>query len=96
MRIVIKHPGCRPEEIEAENTLESLQKAVGGHIETVTFAKDMALICNEEGRLRGLETNCTVFGISFVGPILAIGIDGAEFRGLDDEELRLALKLLDK
>ena len=96
MRIIKKLPGQRPEVVDTENTLEALQEAVGGYIEAVTFAEDAALICNEEGRLLGLQHNCTVLGIPFVGPVLAVGVAGEEFRGLRDEQLQLMLELLDR
>lgn len=37
MKAIIKKPNCKAEAIEIENTLEALQQAVGGHIETLTF-----------------------------------------------------------
>lgn len=61
------------------DTLENLQKTVGGYIETVTLAQDLVVICNEEGRLQGLEPNCTVRGVDFVGTIAVVGVDGDAF-----------------
>ena len=61
------------------DTLENLQKTVGGYIETVTLASDLVVICNEEGRLLGLEPNCTVCGIDFVGTIIVVGVQGDAF-----------------
>lgn len=69
--VIIKEPN-KPARIEThfENTLEAFQEAVVGYIETVTLASDLVIICNEEGRLRGLEYNATVCGVSFVGTII--------------------------
>lgn len=66
------------------NTLENFQRNVGGYIEAVTLGKvlgkgDLVIICNEEGRLRGLPYNCCICGIDFVGDIVAVGADGDEF-----------------
>lgn len=58
MKAIRKKLGCAPEIIEVENTLKALQAEVGGYIETVTFASDAAVICNEEGRILGLPYNC--------------------------------------
>ena len=44
MKAIRKKPGCAPEVIEVENTLEALQNEVGGYIETVTVASDTAII----------------------------------------------------
>jgi hypothetical protein len=55
---------------------------VGGYIETVSFASDACIICNEEGRLLNLPFNCKLLGKEFVGPILIVGVDGDEFTDL--------------
>ena len=94
MRVIRKAPGSPPELVEMENTLEALQQAVGGYIETVTFSPDAAVVCNEEGRLRSLPYNCSFLGITFVGPILVVGIDGDEMSSLDDGDAALILHLL--
>lgn len=92
--MIRKAPGRLPEMVEMENTLEALQQAVGGYIETVTFSPDAAVVCNEEGRLRGMAPNCSFLGISFVGPILVVGVDGDEMCSLDDGDAALILHLL--
>ena len=94
MRVIRKDPGRPPELVEMENTLAALQQAVGGYIETVTLSVDTAIICNEEGRLQGLPYNCDFLGISFVGPILVVGIDGDEMCSLDDGDAALILHML--
>ena len=91
MRVIYKAPGCAPEPRDIPNTLEELQAAVGGYIETVTFASDAVVICNEEGRLRGLPHNCTFLGVDFVGPILIAGRAGDEFADLDPDTMGLLL-----
>ena len=71
------------EEIEIENTLEALQKAVDGYIETVTLIGGYAvMIVNEEGLLRGMPSNLTASAIAarkIVGTALVVGVDGDEF-----------------
>ena len=94
MRVIRKDPGQPPELVELENTLEALQQAVGGYIETVTLSADAAVVCNEEGRLRGLPYNCDFWGITFVGPILVVGVDGDGMCSLDDGDAALILHLL--
>lgn len=89
MTAIYKAPGYAPEVIDIPNTLEALQEKVGGCIETVTFATGAAIICNEEGRLMGLPYNCNLLGVSFVGPILIVGIDGEEFAGLPEDMLHM-------
>ena len=71
-------PGNNPQIVEIDNTLEALQEAVGGYIETVTIFSNACLICNEEGRLRNLEPQ-EIFGETFFGTCLFVGVKGDEF-----------------
>lgn len=80
--VLIKEPGKSPRHVWISNTLENLQKTVGGYIESVTLATDMCIICNEEGRLMNLPHNCNVCGIDFVGTIILCGIAGEELADL--------------
>ena len=93
MKVVRKEVGCNPQVVEIENTLEALQKEVGGYIETVTMFTDMTIVCNEEGRLMGLEHNLEFAGVDFVGTVLFVGIDGDEFCDLSDEMITYILTL---
>ena len=79
MKIIVKNPGQNPHYEWTDNTLEAFQSIVGGYIEVVTLAPDLALICNEEGRIYGLPLNCNICGVTFVGTIAAVGVNGEEF-----------------
>ena len=72
-------PGALPEQIEIENTLEALQKQVGGHIEAVTVGPDLCAICNEEGLLMDLPYMGSINRIPFFGPVLLVGVNGEDF-----------------
>lgn len=96
MIVVRKKPGRFPEVIDVENTLEALQEQVGGYIEIVTFAEDACVICNEEGRLLGLEPCCRFLGVDFVGTILMAGVDGDTFTDLADKQIGFAIKSLER
>ena len=82
IRVLSKRPGQPPRSVWMANSLENFQTAVGGYIETVTLAEDLVIICNEEGRLKGLPYNCTICGVSFVGDIILAGVKGEEFADL--------------
>ena len=84
MRALRFRPGEAGELVKVENTLEALQKEVGGYIETFTFATDACVICNEEGKLRGLPYNRNLLGEDFVGTILVVGVKGEEFADLPE------------
>lgn len=79
---LVKRPGEPPRHVNVSNKLETLQRNVGGYIEAVTLAKDLVIICNEEGLLQDLPYNCTICGMEFVGTILMVGVDGEEFADL--------------
>ena len=96
MKVIYKAPGCAPEPRDIPNTLEELQAAVGGYIETVTFATDLAVICNEEGRVRGMAHNMKLLGVDFVGPILIVGVAGDEFTDLTPEQMGFLMNGLKK
>ena len=82
-----KEPGKGWKVAEIENTLEALQQGVGGKLEAVTLASDACVLCNEEGRLLGMPYNITICGVSFVGPLLIVGIAGEDFAGLTEQQV---------
>ena len=47
-------PGKSPETVTMPNTLDAMQKMVGGYIEVLPLS-DVCLVCNEDGKLLGLE-----------------------------------------
>ena len=79
IKVIIK----RPEDefgrlVEVENELEVFQNIVGGYIETTGYKK-LVIICNEEGKLRGLQPNIVLGREILVGPIIVCGASGDEF-----------------
>ncbi len=53
MHILIIEPGKHPREADIENSLESLQKTVGGYIEALYPYEDrIAIVCDEEAKLK--------------------------------------------
>ena len=77
--VIIKEPGRVPRHVNISNTLENLQKTVGGYIETVTLCSDLVVICDEEGRIKGKPHCCNIAGVVFVGTVILAGVDGDEF-----------------
>ena len=82
-----KEPGKGWKIAEIENTLEALQRGVGGKLAAVTLASAACVLCNEEGRLLGMPYNTTICGVSFVGPLLIVGIAGEDFAGLTEQQV---------
>lgn len=52
MKVVVVRPGKEPAVEEIDNTLKSMQQAVGGYIEVLHPFSDerICLVCNEEGK----------------------------------------------
>ena len=89
IRCIIKRPDETYGHVtNISTTLKNLQNIVGGPIEQVTIMKEtkdkpgVVVICNEEGKLRGL---CPSFRIGYgvtldiiVGEAIVIGIQGEE------------------
>lgn len=74
--------------IDIENTLEAMQEAVGGYIETVKLTDDACLICNEEGMIRNLRPQ-TILRHTFFGNVLAVGVKGDEFTDVPESLITL-------
>ncbi|MCR5006534.1 MAG: DUF3846 domain-containing protein [Clostridiales bacterium] len=87
IKVIIKHPNQVVGEYKAiDNTLEALQKVVGGYIELISVQSDpeVLLICNEEGKLQGLSHNFIITEKDtlkdlIVGPAIICGADGEDF-----------------
>ena len=60
--VLLVEPNKYPKMIEIDDTLEAMQAVVGGDIEEyMPFDDDVAIICNEEGKVRGLPLNRAVY-----------------------------------
>ena len=90
---VLVRSGTAPEVCSIENELKALQNIVSGYIEVYEISDTAAIICNEEGKLKGLPFNCVVettySNEVFVGDIFIVGIDNetGEFVSLTEEEI---------
>ena len=92
MRVVYVEPNKAPYVAEVTHTLEAEQKAVGGYIEVVyPDDNETCIICNEEGKLIGMEGNRRIGdGSSIIaGPFFICGTTEEDFRGLTDSEVDL-------
>lgn len=77
---IVKCPARGPAVISfIDNTLEAMQKVVGGYIETVSYGH-FVVVCNEEGVLKGLPVNSSM--PQFVGDIFITRADGENFTDL--------------
>lgn len=100
MKILYVEPGKPAELRELGDALKDLQTAVGGYIEAVYPFKDhVCIICNEEGKLLGMEANrvlTTSKGKPYdiiCGPFIVAGLTEDNFGDLTDKQI---VKYLEK
>ena len=91
--VMIKEPGKVPRHVAISDSLENLQRTVGGYIETVTICSDAVLIVDEEGRIKGKKWCCNIAGIDLYGTVIMCGVSGEEFVDLPVDWRGLKLML---
>lgn len=87
LRILMVEPHKAPYEASVPHELTAMQQAVGGMIEVVRNGDGTLLVCNEEGKLLGMEGNRRIPGDVLAGPFFVVGDTGETFRSLTEEEL---------
>ena len=101
MQVVVVEPKKKPEVREIGDSLESMQKIVGGLIEAVyPFDEPVALIANEEGKLLNLPLNRALRDdegnvydiISGTFFLCAAPPDSDHFAGLTDQQVKMYMK----
>jgi len=87
-------PRKGPTVVELKNDLDSLQKAVSegcdrqGLIEIIPIAEGVCILCNEEGKLLGLDGNRRIGNDIIVGTFYVIGEnEEGELISLTDKQL---------
>lgn len=100
IRAIVKRPDEKYGHVtNISCTLKNLQRIVGGPIETVSFGPGAVIICNEEGKFRGLPKNFYIghppFMEAIVGEVAVVGVDGEEFCDLQ-MDFKIWKAMLDK
>ena len=97
-RVVYVEPGKPAVEKKIGTNLRDLQAEVGGLIECVYPHGDQTvLVCNDEGKLLGMEGNRRLGNGSVIaGPFFVIGDAGENFRSLTDAEVSRYLQVYAK
>lgn len=70
IRVLKIEPEQTPAVKEIQNDLESLQAEVSGLIECINFPNGCVVVCNEEGKLRGMPPNRRLGADIICGPFL--------------------------
>lgn len=95
IKVLMVEPGEHPRVVMLKDDLDSLQKAVSigadyqGLIEFVSLGNDDCLMCNEEGKLIGLEGNRRLGHDILVGVFYVMSEnDDGELLSLTDEKIQ--------
>lgn len=71
------------------NTLENLQRTVGGYIEVFPIGGHDVIICDEEGKLKGKPLNVIIRGEMIVGDIIITAYNAeGDFVSIYPEDVR--------
>ena len=102
IQVVLCEPGKKARIATISNTLPSLQQIVGGYIEAVyPFDDPVAIICNEEGKINGLELNRALRDESgkvydiLAGTFLIVGLAKEGFASLSTKHQEKYYKLFE-
>ena len=91
MKVVIVEPGKPGYVKDIEDKLENLQQIVGGYIEAITLKPGVVLVCNEEGKIKGLPINRDI-GFDYIcGTFFICGTKGEDFASLNDIQVETYL-----
>lgn len=87
IKVVMVEPHKNPTVTTIKTKLENLQKAVGGLIEFINIEDNVCILCNEEGKLIGLEGNRTLGDDILVGTFYICGSNNeGELTSLTDSQ----------
>ena len=88
LRVVYVEPGKPAYEAEVGNNLRYIQKAVGGLFDTVRLDPKTVIVCNDEGKLNGMQGNRRLDnGTVLAGPFFIVGKKGENFASLSDQQV---------
>lgn len=90
MRILKIEPGKLPQAKLIDNTLEAMQAEVDGLIEVIPVGAGICIVCNDEGKLNGMQPNRWLGDDIICGPFFVVGDTGDDFCSLTDEQIRVA------
>lgn len=100
MKVLMVEPHKNAYEADIGNELNAMQKVVGGSIEAAYFFDDpVALVCNEEGKINGLELNRSVRNEDneimdiVTGTFFICGLNKDNFDSLTSEQMEKFKKM---
>lgn len=93
IRVLVIEPDKPPYEKVIPNTLEAMQKTIGGHIELITLSDTANILYQEAGKILGLQPNRRFKNDILVGTFMIVGSDGSEdFCSLSPKDVEKYMK----
>lgn len=93
--VLVVEPERKPYAKVIDNTLESLQREVGGYIQAIyPFEDEVAIICDEEAKLNNKPLNRSLRDSSgeiydvIAGTFLVVGLTEDNFGSLSEEQMK--------
>ena len=101
MNVLLVMPGEAPRRIDIDGTLASMQEVVGGYIQAIyPFDEPVAVVCNEDAKLIGMELNRAlrspdtneIYDI-IAGPFFICGLGNDNFASITDHDAEVFSKM---
>lgn len=95
MVILFKEPSKPARLFDIEGTIEEFENLCQGELQIVYAEYDMAILCNVNGRLLGLEPNIPVSDCGFADVIegnvviVSVRTEGNGFCSLEDDQIEI-------
>ena len=101
MNVLLVMPGEPPRAVEIDGSLKSMQKVVGGSIQAIyPFDEPVAVVCNEEAKLIGMEPNRALRSTKtgeiydiIAGPFFICGLGDDNFASITDHDAEVFSKM---
>ena len=100
MTVLKVMPGRKPERITIPHTLDAMQSMVCGYIQAIyPYEDSIAIVCNEEGKLLGMEPNRAIRNEDgdildiICGTFFICGLSEDDFGSLTEEQITCYTKL---
>ena len=91
MKIIVKKVNQNPEVVDIPNDFYKMQEIVGGYIEAFPITNDILCVCNEEGKLKGLDSNFKFCGDIIVGDVFFCSVDREDFGSLNEDQVYIIM-----
>lgn len=97
MKVIVKNVNCKQEVREISDGLRASQEIVDGYIEVVPLEKNVIMVCNEEGKINGLEPNLLFPNDVIVGNVFFCSdTNYGAFDSLSEDQMKYVTDLVER